>query len=86
MGRKAWEGLYVFLVVSNFFAYRQTDTPIWLWVCAEGNLHNPGLFTDVHLPACQMAKEYMVLVRRFPCSMSCVRGHLFKLLHHMLVP
>lgn len=57
---------------------------------AEGNLHNPALFdaaaAAIAGPAMtwDVADEYLDLVDRYPCPVSYVRGHLFKVLHHLL--
>lgn len=50
----------------------------------EGILTNPALFSGEELPCWQVADEYLELVRQYPCALSCVRGHLFKIWMHGL--
>jgi len=52
---------------------------------AEGNLHNPAIFQEGEYKNYEMAQEYLDIVKSYPASKSCVRGHLFKIFHHSLV-
>lgn len=48
---------------------------------AEGNLHNPCLFLDIHPPAWSVANRYLDLVEKYPIPAGMAKSHLFKLFH-----
>ena len=50
---------------------------------AEPNLFNPALFANINPFAWDIALEYILLTEKYPCSFTCVRGHLFKIFQKM---
>ncbi|KAI8808639.1 tRNA-dihydrouridine synthase 1 [Cladochytrium replicatum] len=52
---------------------------------AEGNLYNPLLFEDVHLPVWEVAEEYLAIAKGTrDANTSVVRAHIFKLFKPLL--
>lgn len=46
---------------------------------AEGNLFNPTLFTDLHLPVYEVVDKYLEYAKQYSTGFMYVKGHLFKL-------
>ncbi|KAL5965225.1 tRNA-dihydrouridine 16/17 synthase NAD P like [Taenia solium] len=51
---------------------------------AEPHLYNPTIFSGQECTVFQVASEYVNFVKKFPCPMSFVRGHLFKLFRNTM--
>lgn len=51
---------------------------------AEGNLHNPAIFERNYMPVTwDLANEYLDIVDEYECPKGYVRGHIFKMMHHL---
>lgn len=61
------------------------DTGCDAVMTAEGNLHNPALFTGKMPLVYEISQEYLEFVEKYPpCPLSYVRGHIFKICVHAL--
>lgn len=51
---------------------------------AEGNLYNPCIFADKSPLATEICLEFLQIQEKYQApTLSSVRGHLFKMLHHI---
>ena len=50
---------------------------------SEGNLRNPAIFENQDNVSWDLALEYLDIVDQYPCPMTYMRGHMFKLFHHV---
>ncbi|KAA0187321.1 putative trna-dihydrouridine synthase [Fasciolopsis buskii] len=51
---------------------------------AEGHLHNPAIFAGLQPSVYDMSLDYLRFAEKYPTTLSIVRGHVFKILHHAL--
>ena len=53
---------------------------------AEGNLYNPCLFAGLSPLASEICLQFTQITHTYPYpTLSSVRGHLFKILHHVFL-
>jgi tRNA-dihydrouridine synthase 1 len=64
--------------------YCLEETGVEAIMTAEGSLHNPAIFTGQQPFCWEMSERYLELVDQYPAQLSAVRGHLFKIWHHVL--
>lgn len=50
---------------------------------AEGNLQNPFIFAGVSPTVWDVSFEYLDILNEYPAPIGYIRGHLFKILHHL---